>query len=105
MKIRIKTDVYRISERIKLIDRDYVIMFDTDRGQYEIHNLSQSGSTFCLSIPYPYLDERVLKLTRQTMSKNIDTILAKMDNDNTLRESEEKHRTLSFLRDVIADGR
>ena len=105
MKIRIDHDVYNISERIRLIDRDYRIFFDTDKGLFELHNLGQSGSTFCLSIPYPYLDYRVLELTYQTMSKNIDTILAKIDNDNKINESREKTNTLNFLRDVINDGR
>lgn len=105
MKIRIDSDVYDINRRIKDIDRDYLIVFDTDKNLYEVHNLSQHGSTYCFTIPYEYLDYRVLDMTNQTMSKNIDTILAKIDNDNKIRESADKTSTLNFLTDVILDGR
>lgn len=105
MKIRINSDVYDICNRIRDIDRDYLIVFDTNKDLYEVHNLSQVGSSYCFTIPYKYLDSRVLDMTNETMSKNIDTILARIDNDNKIRESAEKTSTLNFLIDRIQDGR
>ena len=101
MKIRIYSDVYNISERIKDIDRDYIIVFDTDRGVYEVHNLSQIGSTYCLTLPYRYLDNRALDEVYHTLSRDVDLIIARMDNENTINEGAEKARTFNKLIELI----
>ena len=87
MKIRISQDVYNIAKRIKNINRDYYVVYDTSRQNFEIHNSNQVGSTYCLTIPYNQLDERVLKLVRETQSANIDEILEQIENDNKHFES------------------
>ena len=87
MKIKILFDVYNIAKRLKDIDRDYYVVYDTSKQHYEIHNSSQKGSTYCLTIPHNQLDERVLKLVRKNQSANIDEILEQIENDNKHLES------------------
>ena len=87
MKIRILHDVYNIANRVKYIDRDYYVVFDTSKQQFEIHNSSQKGSSYCLTVPHDQIDERVLQLVRKTQSANIDEILEQIENDNKILES------------------
>lgn len=97
MKIKVLHDVYNISKRVKSIDRDYYVVYDTSKQQFEIHNLSQVGSTYCLTIPHKQLDERVLKLVRKTQSANIDEILEQLENDNKHLESANESSAFSKM--------
>jgi len=101
MKIKIMHDVYDIAKRIKYIDRDYYIMFDTSKQKFEIHNSSQVGSTYCLTLPYDELDERVLNYVLKTQSANIDEILEEIENDNNTMESASKNSAFSCVNDSI----
>ena len=101
MKIEIENDVYDIANRIKEIDRDYRIYFNTSKNQFELHNLSQPENTFCLSLPYPFLDERTLKLARETNSANIKIILNKIDNDNKIKQNADKTSVLNIFNDQL----
>lgn len=103
MKIKITHDVYNISKRIKNIDKDYFLVYDTVRMCFEVHNSSEVGSTLCVTLPYPSLDERALNLVMETSSKNIENIIKKIDYDNALRESADKSRVLSEFNEVIED--
>ena len=101
MKVKILKDVYNISNRIKRIDRNYYVLFNTSTERYEIHNSSQIGSSYCLTIPFNELDERTLNYVYQTSSDNIDNILEKIENDNNIRESAIKTSAFSNACEMI----
>lgn len=101
MKIKICGDVYNISKRIKEIDKDYYVMYDTSKQVFEIHNSNQIGSSYCLTLPYIELDERALKYVLKTQSVNIDEILEEIENDNNQRESAIKTSAFSQIADSI----
>ncbi len=103
MKIKITHDVYEISKRIKNIDRDYYIVYDTLTGDFEVHNSSQLDSTFCTLIPYDFLDERTLTHVLKTKSENIERILEEIDNFNKLRESADKSSVQTQLNEMVED--
>lgn len=101
MKIKILHDVCNISKRIKYIDRDYYVVYNTSKQKFEIHNSSQFGSSYCLTLPYCQLDERALAYVRQTASANIDEVLEKMENDNNIRESANITSAFSSVAETI----
>ena len=68
MKIKLSSDVYNISNRVKNIDKDYYVLFNTSNAKFEIHNKSQIGSTYCLTLPFNELDERALNLIEEIRS-------------------------------------
>lgn len=90
MKIKLTSDVYNISKRIKEIDRNYYIVFNTSNEKFEVHNSSQICGSYCLTLPYKEIDERVLKYVQKTSSVNIDYVLNEIQNNNNLLESTEK---------------
>lgn len=101
MLIEIKHDVYNISKRIKEIDRYYKLVYNTKSCKFEVHSSNQIGGSYCLSLPYPQLDERTLTYTLSTRSENILQILAQIDNENKLLESAFKRKALSQVCETI----
>lgn len=103
MRLKINSDVYGISKRIKYIDKNYYIVYNTSTGNFEVHNSAQIGTSYCLTLPFSALDERTLNYVHQTKSANIDNILANIENANKLRENAEKRSVLSQFNDAISD--
>ncbi len=101
MKIKINSDVYGIAKRIKYIDKDYYILYNTSTRVFELHNSSQRDSTYCLTLPYDTLDFRVLVYTFESRSTNIDKIVEKIENDNKLRENADTRSVLSQFNDTL----
>lgn len=97
MIFKVFHDVYDIAKRIKEIDRSYYIVFNTSKEKFEVHCSQQIGSSYCLTLPYPCLDERTLKYVLKTKSANIDEILEKIENDNNIRESANKTSAFSSV--------
>lgn len=101
MYIQIENDVFDIANRIKYIDRNYVVYFNTLKTQFEVHNLAQTDGTFCLSVPKDFLDESVLTLVQKTSSSNIDIILDQINNENQLKENAETRSILNKFNDQL----
>ena len=92
MKVKIESDVFDITKRIKDIDEGYYIVFDTNKEVYELHCKNQFNS-FCLTVPYDVLDDRLLDFINYTDIRNIDNIINDIDiNNNEI----EKNNNLTF---------
>lgn len=69
----VENDLYRIADRIRRIDPDYFILFNKKNRCYEVHNTSNTGSTFCFVVPYEKLDTRTLVYCRETrVERDVD---------------------------------
>lgn len=101
MKIKLTSDVYNISKRIKEIDKDYYIVFNTSNGKFEVHNSSQIFGTYCLTLPFKSIDERVLKYVQKTSSVNMDYVLNEIDYSNKLLQSTEKTSAFNNICDCV----
>lgn len=88
MKIKIESDVLDIITRIKEIDNGYYIMYNLSNKKFEVHNEHQKNS-YCLTIPYPQLDERTIKLIYDTSIKNYDKIVKELEEDNKKYQEKE----------------
>lgn len=89
------SDVYNICNRVKDIDKNYYIVFNTSNSKFELHNTSQLGSSYCLTVPYDNLDVRLLNYIHKTKNTNIEIILNEIERDNKIRENSEKNAVLS----------
>jgi hypothetical protein len=79
----IDDDLYSISKRIRKIDPEYFILLNRISGKYEVHHMGQPpGETYCLTVPYDELDERTLKLVRETRIERLHELIEKMHADN-----------------------
>ena len=104
MKIEISQDMYNISKRIKNIDRNYYIVYNTSSGKFEVHSSNQMGNSYCLTVPYDCLDERTLNHVRKTQIANLFDILEQIENDNEQKESTEKSRAFSAVGQAIEES-
>ena len=104
MKIKLSHDVYEISKRIKNIDRDYFMVYDTSSRKFEVHNSAQADTTYCLTLPFNQLDERTLNYVAKTRSVNIEKILEEIEKDNKIQESKVKRETLSEMEELVSDN-
>ena len=100
MLIKIYEDVFDITKRLKEIDRNYFVVFNTKKQKFEVHNKSQKN-TYCLSVPYNTLDIRTIFLTLKSRRENIDKILEEIDVNNQKLE-QENNRKIKDLCDFKA---
>lgn len=71
----IKNDVYKISKRIKKIDKNYEIYYNTQTREYELHHKKQKkdlGYGLVLVLPFDMLDKRTLDYCLKTRACNVD---------------------------------
>lgn len=92
MLIKIYEDVFDITTRLKEIDNDYFVVFNTEKNKYEVHNKSQKN-TYCLSVPFSGLDSRTIDLTLKTRRENIDKLLKEIEQNNEKIEKEANRKT------------
>lgn len=92
MKINIENDVFDIVKRIKEIDKGYFILFDTKKGKFELHNIFQP-TTYCLTVPFDTLDNRLIDLIYYSNINNIDIIMEDIDKNN---ENIEKNNNITM---------
>jgi len=103
MKVKIESDVFDIVDRIKTIDEGYYIVFDLCKGRYELHNSNQPN-TYCISIPYDEIDEKLINLIYGTNIDNIDNIIEDIDKYNANIENNNnksmKNQTDYMVREI-----
>ena len=91
----VKSDVFRIADRIKRIDKDYLILFNHKSRKYEVHNSSNIGNTYCFTVPYDELDDRTLEYCRETLVEN--DVAASIDYFNKkIEKSKEREKENLF---------
>lgn len=82
MLMPIKNDVFDIAWRIKEIDRNYYIMYDTKTQKF----LLFSSKGYELTFPFSQLDARAINYARDTRIENLDTLIKEIDNFNKKKE-------------------
>ena len=91
MKIKINSDPFNIAKRIKSINKNYYVVFDTFKQTYEIHNSSFANS-YCITIPYKNLDCRAIELIKK--SENVTETLLEIEKHNKKLENQNKNNML-----------
>ena len=89
MLVNITTDVFDILSRLKAIDSNYFIVFNTNKHRYEVHNSGQK-QTFCLTVPFNKIDARLVPYVRKTRRENADMLIKEMEIHNEKLEQEIK---------------
>lgn len=83
--VRIEHDLFGIADRLRAIDEGYFVVYDTQKHAFEVHNRSQRGNTYALTVPYPCLDARTVTLVRRTRAENARRLFAEMEEENQKR--------------------
>ena len=97
MLIKINSDTLFITDRLKEIDENYYVVFNTIKNKYELHNSAQIGCTYCLTNINQGLDERLIDLARKTKRENLKTLIDEIDKHN---EKLNKQQTNKILQQI-----
>ena len=85
MKINVKDDVFNIVKRLKQVDKDYFVVFDTNSKTFQLHCKTQPFNTFCLTL-FDALDERSIIKTLKTRKQNKDKLMEEIERNNAKLE-------------------
>lgn len=103
MLIEILNDVLFIGNRLREIDCDYRIFYNNKKNKFEIHNIGQVGDSYCLTVPFQYLDERTVEVVRKTRIENRKKILEEIDKYNEKIEKEKQKEILNNAKDQLLE--
>ena len=103
MLYEILNDVFFISDRIKEIDENYKIYFNSEKNKFEIHNIGQIGDSYCLTVPFQYLDERTINFVKQTLAINSEKLFDEIDKNNQILKERSEKNILNFAKDKLFD--
>lgn len=101
MLIEIKNDVYFILSRLKEIDENYQIFYNTRRKVFEVHNKAQIGGSYSLTVPYGVLDSRLIELVRKTRVENSKKLFEEIDKQNEQIENKNKKEIVKYAENIF----
>lgn len=78
----IEHDLFGISDRLKGIDSNYFVCYNSSKHRFELHNSFQRGSTLSLVVPYESLDVRTVDYALRTRAERAEQLLAQMELEN-----------------------
>ncbi len=96
----IESDCLDIVRRIKAIDADYFVMFDTSSKRFQLHSRAQGASTYCLTFPYDTLDERAVCQVLKTRVQNSEQLFKELEEENAKNQ---RAATKKILNDFLED--
>ena len=97
--IVIKNDLFDISNRLKSIDKNYFVVFNTAKQKYEIH-YKRAKNTYELTLPFNFLDARTIDFVQKTRMENKELIFAEMEKANLKIEAENKNKILNKIGEI-----
>jgi hypothetical protein len=103
------SSVLSIPERVKEHNKDFFVVFNTEKQWYEVHSLANIGDTFCMNIPLNELDSRVLRLVRKQNirvrgKKVIDEMLehnARLEKSNINTRRDELEQVAKYIQPQV----
>lgn len=78
MKIKIADDLFDIASRLKEINPEYEVFFDTDLQKFVVYSRGKAEVT----LPYENLDERALIRVYETRVENADALIEEIERQN-----------------------
>ena len=82
----ITDDLYDVAARLKSVNDDYALYYNTERERYEVHNRHSKHLEFI--VPYDELDARTVEYALYSRVENMNRIIAEMDAHNARLEKE-----------------
>ncbi len=89
-------DAFNIIDRVKEVDSSYFILLNRNTQKFEVHSSAQRD-TFCLELPFDFLDARSLTYIRKYRRERAKEIFAEIDRENELLEKREKSERYNGL--------
>ena len=78
--IEITNDLFDISCRLRSVNEQYRLYYNTQKARFEVHNADTHALEFV--VPYSELDARTVEYARYTSVTNADTVLEDIEKNN-----------------------
>lgn len=92
MKILINNDVFDVVSRLKQIDSNYYVVFDTNKNRFEVM-IDGAYKRLCFVVPYESLDCRTIDYALKTSVQNASKIFETIDKNNEKIVNENQNKT------------
>lgn len=89
-RLPVLSNVYDIPVRLKEVNRDFFVMFNTRQQKFEIHCASQPFDTYACTLPYDELDARALQYVREFSRERTEHLAEEIDLYNEELDRKEK---------------
>ena len=99
----ITDDLYDIATRLKSVKESYVVYYNTEKEQFEVHDGKRRGLEFI--VPYDELDARTVEYARYSRVENAKQIIAEMERHNERLEKDETSRAIERAVVAYEEGR
>jgi hypothetical protein len=96
----VESNVFNIPERIKEIDPDYFILFNTYSQKYELHHTLTPWNTYQLTFPYEALDERAVFHVNRTHVRRAKQLAMEVEEHNRKLDEDKKKRFSDQVREI-----
>lgn len=100
----VETNVFRIPERIKEIDPDYFILFNSYTQKYELHHRITPWNTYQLTFPYPELDARAVTHVNRTHVRRAKQLAREVEEHNRKLDEAKRKRFSDQVREIAEWG-
>ena len=83
----ITNDLYDIASRLRAVNEDYALYYNTDKSRYEVHDERRGGLAFV--VPFEELDARTVDYALYTRVENSKRIFDEVEHNNRRLEKEQ----------------
>lgn len=97
---QINNDFYNIAHRLKQIDRNYIIFFNTATNLFQVYEIKNNKKIF-LFIIGKALNNLALKKAHETSYKNFKKIFKDIEETNRKIDKHNKEHLLNFSKDTL----
>lgn len=93
-RIPVLSNVYRIPERLKEINPNFFVMFNSATQKFEVHDAAQTMNTFACQLPFDELDARALEYVQKYSFVNLDKLAREVEEHNDRLDEQRKSAIL-----------
>lgn len=90
--IRIDSDLFDIAQRLKAIDRGYVVFYNPDNRKYLLYKEERGKVEYQLAFPFDSLDARCIDFCFKTRVERARELLIELENENLKNEKTQIHK-------------
>ena len=89
-RLPVLSNVYDIPVRLKEVNRDFFVMFNTRNQRFEIHCASQPFDTYSCTLPFDELDSRAIEYVREFSRERTQNIVREIEEYNAALDAREQ---------------
>ena len=94
----ITNDLYDIADRLRAVNDNYVVYYNTDKSRFEVHDGKRGSLEFV--VPFEELDARTVEYAQYTRIENFKRIFKEVEESN--RRLEKVQTKLAVERAAVA---